>query len=92
MIAKRSFERLDARQKEVLLAAAKKSEDYFFAESKKLDDAFVETFQKAGVQVVTMTPEQVKKWQELAKSTSYKTFAEKVPGGQAPIDMALAVP
>lgn len=91
LMAKRSFDRLDARQKEALLAAAKKSEDYFFAESKKLDDQLVETFEKAGVKVVTMTAEQVAKWQEVAKATSYKTFAEQVPGGRELIEMALAV-
>lgn len=92
LMAKRSFDKLDAKQKEVLLAAAKKSEDYFAAESKKLDEQFVATFEKAGVKVVTMTPEQVKKWQEVAKATSYKTFAEQVPGGKELIEKALAVP
>jgi TRAP-type C4-dicarboxylate transport system substrate-binding protein len=92
LMAKRSFERLNAEQKQALLAAAKKSEDYFFAESKKLDEKFVETFQKAGVQVVTMSPEQVEKWREVAKRTSYKTFAEQVPGGKELIEKALAVP
>ncbi len=92
LIAKRSFERLNDTQKQVLLAAAKKSEEYFFAESKKLDEQFVETFKKAGVQVVEMTPEQVKMWQDVARQTSYKTFAEKVPGGKELIEKALAVP
>ncbi len=92
LMAKRSFDRLDARQKEALLAAAKKSEDYFAAESKKLDDEFVATFQKAGVQVATMTTEQVEKWRNVARATSYKTFAEQVPGGKELIEKALAVP
>jgi TRAP-type C4-dicarboxylate transport system substrate-binding protein len=92
LMAKRSFDRLDAKQKEALLAASRKSEDYFFAESKKLDDQLVETFTKAGVQVVTMTAEQVGKWQEVARATSYKTFAEQVPGGRDLIEKALAVP
>ena len=92
LMAKRSFDRLNARQKEVLLAAAKKSEDYFFAESKKLDEQMVEAFEKAGRKVVTLTPEQVKKWQDIAWQASYKTFAEQVPGGKALIEKALAVP
>ncbi len=91
LMAKRSFDRLDARQKEALLAASRKSEDYFFAESRKLDDQLVETFRKAGVRVVTMTAEQVAKWQEVAKATSYRTFAEQVPGGRELIEKALAV-
>jgi hypothetical protein len=39
-----------------------------------------------------MTPEQVEKWREVAKRTSYKTFAEQVPGGKELIEKALAVP
>ena len=83
LMSKRSFERLDKAQQEALLAAAQKSEDYFFAESRKLDEKLVETFSKAGVEVSTMTPEQVALWREVAKRTSYKTFAEQVPGGRS---------
>ncbi len=91
LMSKRSFERLDAKQKDALLAAAKKSEDYFFAESKKLDEQMVEAFQKAGKKVVTLSPEQVQKWRDIAWQTSYKTFSEQVPGGKALIEKALAV-
>ena len=31
------------------------------------------------------------KWREIAKKSAYKDFAEKVPNGQALLDMALAV-
>jgi len=30
-------------------------------------------------------------WRDVAGKTSYKTFSEKVPGGKALIDKALAV-
>jgi TRAP-type C4-dicarboxylate transport system substrate-binding protein len=91
LMSKQAFEGLDKAQQDALLAAAQKSEDYFFAESRKLDQELVDTFTKAGVEVTTMTPEQVALWRDVAKRTSYKTFAEQVPGGQALLDMALEV-
>jgi TRAP-type transport system periplasmic protein len=91
LMSKRSFDRLDEKQQNALLAAAKNSEEYFAQESRKLDEEFVQAFKKAGVEVVTMTPEQVAKWREVAKRTSYKTFADQVKGGSDLINMALEV-
>lgn len=91
LMSKRSFDRLDKKQQDAILAGSAKAEAYFAGESKKLDEKFVSAFEKAGVKVVTMTPEQVKEWQAIAKKTSYKTFAKQVPDGQKLIDEALAV-
>lgn len=91
LISKRTFDKMNAKQKKAMTDAAKKSEDYFYAESKKLDDQMVEAFKKANVKVTTMTPDQAKLWRDVASRTSYKTFGEKVPGGKALIDKALAV-
>jgi len=38
-----------------------------------------------------MTKSDFDAWLEIAKKTSYKNFATKVPGGQKLIDQALAV-
>lgn len=91
LMSKASYSKLNDAQKKALMAAAKKSEDYFAAESKKLDDKMVEAFQKANVKVVTMTDAQAQMWRDVAGKTSYKTFAEKVPGGKELIEKALSV-
>jgi TRAP-type C4-dicarboxylate transport system substrate-binding protein len=91
LMSKKSYESLKPAQQKALMAAAKKSEDYFLAEAKKLDDEMVAAYKKANVQVVTMTAAQADKWREVARGTSYKTFAEKVPGGKEIIEKALAV-
>ena len=91
LIAKARFDKMNPQQKKAMMDAAKKSEDYFYAESKKLDDEMVDVFTKANVKVVTMTAEQAQLWRDVAARTSYKTFAEKVPGGKNLIDLALAV-
>ena len=91
LISKRSWEKLNDAQKKALMAASQKAEDYFEAESKKLDDKFVETFKANKVEVVTMTDAEADAWRAVAQKTSYKNFAEKVPGGKELIEKALSV-
>ena len=91
LISKKAMAKLNAAQKAALMAASKKAEDYFAAESKKLDDKMVEAYNKAGVKVVTMTAAQADMWRAVAAKTSYAEFAKTVPTGKALIDKALAV-
>ncbi|HLT78985.1 MAG TPA: TRAP transporter substrate-binding protein DctP [Ferrovibrio sp.] len=91
LMSKRSFDKLNDAQKKAIMDAAKKAEDFFAAESKKLDEQLVAAFTKAGVKVVTMTEEQANKWREVANKSSYRTFADKVPGGKEIIVKALQV-
>jgi TRAP-type C4-dicarboxylate transport system substrate-binding protein len=91
LISKKSWDKLDAKQQDALRAAAKKAEEYFVGEAKKLDDKSVEVFKKAGVQVVTMNAEQFAAWKKLADQTAYKHFAESVPGGKELLQKATSV-
>lgn len=91
LMSKKSWEKLNKAQQDALMAAGKVAEDYMFSEAKGLDDKMVEVFKKAGVEVVTMNAEQAAAWKAIADQTSYKNFAEKVPGGKELIDKALAV-
>lgn len=91
LMSKRSFDGLTPEQQKAIMDAGKKSEQYFLGEAKKLDDKMVETFKKANVEVVEMSKENYDAWLALAKESSYKVFAEKVPGGKELIEKALAV-
>ena len=91
LIAKKSWDKLNPAQQKALMAASKKAEDFFEAESKKLDDKMVETFKANKVEVVTLTDAEADAWRAVAQKTSYKEFADKVPGGKALIDKALSV-
>ncbi|MEX6505446.1 TRAP transporter substrate-binding protein DctP [Jiella sp. M17.18] len=91
LMSKRSFDRLDKKQQEAILSAGKKAEDYFAKEAPKLDKELVDVYKKHGVKVVTMSKENYNAWLNIAKKTSYKDFAEKVPNGKKLIDEALAV-
>lgn len=91
LMSKRSFDRLNDAQKKALMDAAEQSEAYFAAEAKKLDQKLVDAFKKAGVKVVSMTPEQADKWRQVARESSYASFAKDVPNGKELIEKALAV-
>jgi TRAP-type C4-dicarboxylate transport system substrate-binding protein len=91
LMSKRSFDKLNKAQQDALMKAAKKAEDFFAAESKKLDEKLVDAYKKNNVKVVTMSDAQANAWRDVAKKTSYKTFSEKVPTGAKLIEMALSV-
>ncbi len=91
LISMKSWNKLDDAQKKALMAASKKAEDYFEGESKKLDDKLVETFKANKTEVVFLNEAEFEAWRAVAQKTSYKVFAEKVPGGKALLDMALSV-
>ncbi len=91
LISMKSWNKLNDAQKKALTAASKKAEDYFEAESKKLDDKMVETFKANKVEVVTLSDAEAEAWRAVAQKSSYKEFAEKVPGGKELIEKALSV-
>jgi TRAP-type C4-dicarboxylate transport system substrate-binding protein len=91
LMSKKSWDKLNKAQQDALMAAGKKAEAYMTAQAKGLDDKLVDVFKKNGVEVVTMTADQAKAWRDIANKTSYKIFAEKVPGGKELIEKALAV-
>ncbi|MCO5125226.1 MAG: TRAP transporter substrate-binding protein DctP [Rhizobacter sp.] len=91
LISMKSWNKLNDAQQKALMAASKKAEDFFESESKKLDDKMVETFKANKVEVVTLTDAEADAWRAVAQKTSYKQFAEKVPGGKELIEKALSV-
>jgi TRAP-type C4-dicarboxylate transport system substrate-binding protein len=91
LMAQRRWDRLNAEQQAALLRAGELAEEYFFQEAKQLDTNMEEIFAEAGVEVVHMTQEQADEWREIARETSYKVFAEEVPGGAELIELALSV-
>jgi len=91
LISKKAWNSLNDAQQKAMMAAAQKAEDYFERESKKLDDKMVETFKANKVEVITLTDAEAAAWRAVAQKTSYKQFADKVPGGKELIEKALSV-
>ncbi len=91
LMSKKSFDKLDKKQQEVLLNAGKKAQEYFAKEAKGLDDKMIKVFKDHNVEVVTMTPSEYDAWIDVAKQSSYADFAKEVPDGKQLIDEALSV-
>lgn len=91
LVSKRVFEGLTEEQQKAILAAGEKAEAYFNEEVRKGDQVMIDTYKKAGVEVVQMSKDDFDAWLEVAKKSSYKNFAANVPGGDKLIEKALAV-
>ena len=91
IMSKKSFDKLNDKQKEAILAAGKKAEAYMTKAAAGLDTNMEKVFKEKGVQIVQMTEADYKAWLAIAKQTSYKQFAEKVKDGDKLIAKALAV-
>jgi TRAP-type C4-dicarboxylate transport system substrate-binding protein len=91
LMSKKTFDKLDKKQQEVLIKAGKKAQDYFSHEAKGLDDVMVKAFKEHNVEVVTMTPAEYDAWIKVARDSSYAEFSKEVPDGKQLIDEALSV-
>ena len=91
LISKKTFDRLTPEQQQALKDAGQRAEEWFAEQAAGLDSKMVDTFEKAGVEVVTMSPENFDAWLKVAQDTSYKNFSNEVEGGKDLIDQAMAV-
>ena len=91
IMSKKSFDKLDKKQQQVLLDAGKKAQAYFESKAESINQEAVKAFQDHKVKVVTLSDADYNAWIDLAKKSSYPRFAKDVPNGQKLIDEALAV-
>ena len=91
LMSKKTYDKLTPEQQAAVMAAGEKAEEYFFGEAKKLDQIMIDKYKEAGVEVVEMSKEDYDAWLAVAQESSYKVFAEDVPGGAELIEKALAV-
>jgi TRAP-type C4-dicarboxylate transport system substrate-binding protein len=91
LMSKKSFDKLNKQQQDVLMKAGKKSQDFFDKATKGLDESMVSVFKKNNVEVVTLTPAEYDAWVKIAQDSSYKQFSSEVSDGKKLIDEALAV-
>ena len=91
LMSKKSFNRLNKKQQDVLVQAGRKSQEFFAKEAKGLDDEMVKVFKDHKVEVVTLTPAEYDQWVKVAEKSSYAEFAKEVPNGKKLIEEALRV-
>jgi TRAP-type C4-dicarboxylate transport system substrate-binding protein len=91
LMSKQVFNRLSPAQQKAMLDAGKKAQAWFAQEVRKGDQKLIDTYKKAGVEVVEMSASDYDAWLKVAQESSYKNYAEKVKGGGELIKKALAV-
>ncbi|WP_408015668.1 TRAP transporter substrate-binding protein [Rhizobium alarense] len=91
LVSKQVFDGLTEAQQKAILAAGEKAEAYFNEEVRKGDQIMIDTYKKAGVEVVEMSKADYDAWLDVARQSSYKNFATNVPNGDKLIEKALAV-
>lgn len=91
LMNKSKFDGLNADQQKALMDASAKAQAFYLEEAKKEDAASEQVFRDAGVEIAQMSEADFEAWRALAQTTSYAAFAAEVEGGQALLDMALAV-
>ncbi|MDA9426299.1 TRAP transporter substrate-binding protein DctP [Bradyrhizobium genomosp. I (2014)] len=91
LMSKKSFNRLDKRQQDAVLAAGKKAQTYYEGKADEVNKEAIKAFEDHKVKVVTLSDADYQAWLDVAKKSSYVEFAKNVPNGQKLIDEALAV-
>ena len=91
LMSKKSFDRLNKQQQDIIIAAGKKAQAYFESKADAINQEAVKGFEDHKAKVVTLSDADYQAWLEVAKNSSYAQFAKDVPNGQKLIDEALAV-
>jgi TRAP-type C4-dicarboxylate transport system substrate-binding protein len=91
LMSKKSFDRLDQKQKDAVVAAGKKAQAFYEGKADEVNKEAIKAFEDHKVKVVTLSDADYQAWLEVAKRSSYAKFAKDVPNGQKLIDEALAV-
>jgi TRAP-type C4-dicarboxylate transport system substrate-binding protein len=91
IMSKKSFERLDKKQQQVLLDAGKKAQAFYEGKADAVNEEALKAFRDHKAKVVTLSDADYQAWLDLAKKSAYARFAKDVPNGQKLLDEALAV-
>jgi TRAP-type C4-dicarboxylate transport system substrate-binding protein len=91
LMSKKNFARLTKEQQDAILKAGKDAQAYYEKKADDVNEEALKVFKDHDVKVVTLSDAEYNTWIDLAKKTSYATFAKDVSNGQKLIDEALAV-
>ena len=89
IISEKTWKRLTPQQQKVFMEVAEWMHvNWIYQNFKTLVDKLIEEYTKAGVDIHYMTADEFKAWQQFARKTAWKNFAETVEGGQELLDLA----
>ena len=91
LMSKKSFDKLNKAQQDAILKAGKDAQAYYEGKADAVNKEAIKAFEDHKVKVVTLSDADYQTWLDVAKKSSYATFAKALPDGQKLIDEALAV-
>jgi TRAP-type C4-dicarboxylate transport system substrate-binding protein len=91
LMSKKSFDKLDKKQQQVLVDAGKKAQSYYEGKADAVNEEAIKAFRDHGKKVVTLSDADYQAWLDIARKSSYVRYSEDVPNGKKLIDEALAV-
>ena len=91
MMAKSTFDKLTPEQQKIVMEVGASLEKFGMDSARVDDQKLAEVFKQAGDAVHDMNEAAFAKWRDVARSSSWKDFEEKVPNGKKLLDMAVAV-
>jgi TRAP-type C4-dicarboxylate transport system substrate-binding protein len=91
IMSKKTFNRLNKQQQQVLIDAGKKAQAYYEGRADAVNEEAIKSFRDHNKKVVTLSDADYNAWIEMARKSSYKRFSDDVPNGKKLIDDALAV-
>jgi TRAP-type transport system periplasmic protein len=91
LMSKKSFDKLDKKQQDAVLAAGKKAQAYYEGKADAVNKEAIKAFEDHKVKVVTLSDADYQAWLDVAKKSSYAEYSKNVPNGQKLIDEALSV-
>jgi TRAP-type C4-dicarboxylate transport system substrate-binding protein len=91
LMSKKSFDKLNKKQQDVLIAAGKKAQKYYEDKAESVDAATIKAYKDHGVEIKSLSDQEFDQWVEVAKKSSYAEFAKDVPDGKKLIDEAMSV-
>jgi TRAP-type transport system periplasmic protein len=91
LMSKKSFDKLNKAQQDAIVKAGKDAQAFYEGKATAIDEETIQEFKAHKDKVVSLSDADYKEWIDLAKQSSYATFAKNVPDGKKLIDEALAV-
>ncbi len=79
MMSKAIFDKLPKAQQDLIMSVGAEQEDFAVKMAKKDDVEVAKVYEKKGAKVVDLNAATVKKWQDIARRTAWKDYAEKTP-------------
>jgi len=79
MMSKQIFDGLSKEQRDILMSVGADMEKFGYESAKADDKLAASVYAKAGSKVYDLDDAVIKKWQEIARQTAWKDFAERSP-------------